>query len=70
MFDLHDVTNPEQERTGQGPAAGRQRIRRGRSRNCRRPEARQVYSWDITKLAGPLKGQYFDCYVMIDIYSG
>ena len=30
---------------------------------------RQVYSWDITKLAGPVKGEYFDCYVMIDIYS-
>ena len=29
----------------------------------------QVYSWDITKLAGPVKGEYFDCYVMIDIYS-
>ncbi|WP_206750459.1 DDE-type integrase/transposase/recombinase, partial [Cryobacterium sinapicolor] len=29
----------------------------------------QVYSWDITKLAGPVKGRYFDCYVMIDIYS-
>lgn len=31
--------------------------------------ARQVYSWDITKLAGPTKGTYFDAYVMIDIYS-
>lgn len=30
---------------------------------------RQVYSWDITKLAGPVKGIYFDAYVMIDIYS-
>lgn len=29
----------------------------------------QVYSWDITKLAGPVKGKYLDCYVMIDIYS-
>ncbi len=29
----------------------------------------QVYSWDITKLAGPIKGTYFDCYVMLDIYS-
>ena len=29
----------------------------------------QVYSWDITKLAGPVKGVYFDAYVMIDIYS-
>jgi len=24
---------------------------------------------DITKLAGPVKGTYFDAYVMIDIYS-
>jgi putative transposase len=29
----------------------------------------QVFSWDITKLAGPVKGKYFDCYVMIDIFS-
>lgn len=30
---------------------------------------RQVYTWDITKLAGPVKGTYYDAYVMIDIYS-
>ncbi len=29
----------------------------------------QVFSWDITKLAGPIKGKYYDCYVMIDIFS-
>jgi putative transposase len=29
----------------------------------------QVFSWDITKLAGPVRGIYFDAYVMIDIYS-
>lgn len=29
----------------------------------------QVYTWDITKLAGPIKGKYFDCYMMVDIYS-
>ncbi|GLY33970.1 transposase [Kineosporia sp. NBRC 101731] len=29
----------------------------------------QVYSWDITKLKGPVKGVYYDAYVMIDIYS-
>ena len=29
----------------------------------------QVFSWDITKLPGPVKGSYFDAYVMIDIYS-
>lgn len=29
----------------------------------------QVYSWDITKLPGPVRGVYYDAYVMIDIYS-
>ena len=29
---------------------------------------RQVYTWDISKLAGPTKGVYFDDCVMVDIY--
>ena len=29
----------------------------------------QVLTWDITKHRGPVKGSYFDAYVMIDIYS-
>ena len=29
----------------------------------------QVFSWDITKLPGPVKGSWYDDYVMIDIYS-
>jgi putative transposase len=29
----------------------------------------QVWSWDITKLRGPARGQYFDLYVILDIYS-
>lgn len=29
----------------------------------------QVYTWDITKLPGPVKGIYYDAYVMIDIFS-
>ncbi|MCD2100514.1 IS3 family transposase [Rhodococcus rhodochrous] len=50
----------------------RRRLARHPARTC--PELvatapRQVYSWDITKLAGPEKGRYFDAYVMIDIYS-
>lgn len=28
-----------------------------------------VVSWDITKLPGPIKGTYYDAYVMIDIFS-
>lgn len=29
----------------------------------------QVWSWDITRIPGPYKGQYFFLYVMLDIYS-
>jgi len=29
----------------------------------------QVWSWDITKLAGPVRGVYFELFVIIDIYS-
>lgn len=29
----------------------------------------QVWSWDITKLLGPVKWSYFHLYVMLDIYS-
>jgi putative transposase len=28
-----------------------------------------VYSWDITKLHGPGRGEYFHLYVMLDIFS-
>ena len=29
----------------------------------------QIFSWDITKLRGPLRGVWYDLYVMIDIFS-
>jgi len=29
----------------------------------------EVFSWDITKLAGPTKGVYYNAYVMLDIFS-
>jgi putative transposase len=29
----------------------------------------QVWSWDITKLKGPARGQYWHLYVIVDIYS-
>ncbi len=52
----------------------RERRRQARHPARTRPELvatgpGQVYSWDITKLAGPVKGCYYDAYVMIDIYS-
>jgi len=50
----------------------RRRLARHPARACPELTATapgQVYSWDITKLAGPVKGCYYDAYVMIDIYS-
>ena len=29
----------------------------------------QVWSWDITKLKGPTRGEYYELFVIIDIYS-
>jgi putative transposase len=29
----------------------------------------EIYSWDITKLRGPLRGVWYDLYVMLDIFS-
>lgn len=29
----------------------------------------QVWSWDITKLKGPVRGLYYDAYVILDIFS-
>jgi putative transposase len=55
-----------------GQVKERRRLARHPAKVC--PELvatapRQVSSWDITKLASPVKGTYFDAYVMIDIYS-
>lgn len=29
----------------------------------------QVWTWDITKIRGPLKGKYYSLYVVLDLYS-
>lgn len=34
---------------------------------ARRPN--EVWSWDITKLKGPRRGEYYDLYVVLDIFS-
>ena len=68
MFGVHDVPGAGSELAGQGPApAGTHPAQVCPELVATAP--RQVYSWDITKLAGPVKGTYFDAYVMIDIYS-
>jgi putative transposase len=57
-------------------AAGEVRERRDQARHpdYKKPELlatgpNQVWSWDITKLRGPLKWSYFHLYVILDIFS-
>ena len=57
-------------------AAGQSRERRRQATHPARTKPEllatgpgQVWSWDITKLRGPARGQYFDLYVILDIYS-
>jgi len=57
-------------------AAGENRERRRQRTHPakKRPELmaaapNQVWSWDITKLAGPTRGVYYELFVIIDIYS-
>lgn len=57
-------------------AAGENRERRRQRTHParKRPELiarapNQVWSWDVTKLAGPERGVYYELFVIIDIYS-
>jgi putative transposase len=55
---------------GENSERRRQRIHPARKRpELTATKANQVWSWDITKLAGPTRGVSFDLYVIIDIYS-
>lgn len=52
----------------------RERRNQLRRPNYQRPELlatapNQVWSWDITKLRGPIKGSNYSLYVILDIYS-
>ena len=51
-----------------------ERRRQRSAANATRPELlaktpREVWSWDITKLKGPVKWSYYYLYVLLDIYS-
>jgi len=52
----------------------RQGWRSCQSRDCRTwldsfRAPKQVWTWDITKLKGPARGQYWHLYVIVDIHS-
>ena len=44
-------------------------IRTIRSRSCWLKRPIKVWSWDITKLRGPVKWTYYYLYVILDIFS-
>ena len=49
---------------GKGTAA-----RRKKPRSLKATAANEIYSWDITYLLSPIKGQYYYLYMVMDIYS-
>ena len=68
LLDSHDVSDLEEH--------GEVRERRNQRRhpNYTKPELlaeapNQVWSWDITKLRGPVKWTYYYLYVILDIFS-
>jgi len=68
VFGVHDVSGVGREHAGRRtPPAGAAPSTSVPGVGATAPQ--QAYSWDITKLAGPVKGTYFDACVMIDIYS-
>jgi putative transposase len=63
MYRLLRKVGEVHERRKQQPAA-----------KATRPELlakapREVWSWDITRLKGPVKWSYYYLYVLLDIYS-
>ena len=63
MYRLLSIAGENRERRRQRTHPARKRpelIARGPN---------QVWSWDITKLAGPERGIYYELFVIIDIYS-
>ena len=47
----------------------RRRTRRGCDPSSSPASPLVVWSWDITKLKGPRRGEYYDLYVVLDIFS-
>ena len=42
---------------------------RNKPQSLKATQANQIYSWDITYLLSPVKGQYYYLYMVMDIYS-
>jgi len=63
MYRVLRAADEVRERRAQAshPARARPELMADRPNRC--------WSWDITKLRGPDKGVWFDCYVIIDIFS-
>lgn len=44
-------------------------VRRAKKPELLATRPNEIWSWDITKLTGPVRGVYFDLYVILDIFS-
>ncbi len=72
MLDVHDVSDRPSSRAEPGTAAAGDPPGQGQTRAAgRRPVAGVdvAHHLDITKLRGPVKGIFYQLYVLIDIYS-
>ena len=68
MFDSHDVPGAGGER-GSPRAANQLRHPAYHKPELLATGPNQVWSWDITKLLGPVKWTYYYLYVLLDIFS-
>ena len=63
MYRLLAVAGESRERRRQGTHPARKKP----ELIARRPN--EVWSWDITNLQGPVRGVYYELFVIIDIFS-
>ena len=71
---LYGASVPTMYRILRAEGEGRERRRQATHLAHKKPELlatrpNQVWSWDVTKLLGPVKWTYYYLYVIIDIYS-
>ncbi len=62
---VHLLPAAARTRRGARATAPRRRIRRRRSQSSSPTAPDICWSWDITKLHGPRRGEYFDCYAVL-----
>ncbi|BBX99218.1 integrase catalytic domain-containing protein [Mycobacterium lacus] len=68
VLAVHDVPDPAHAQHDPRTAAGSHTPPRVKPELVAH-QPNDVWSWDITKLAGPVRGEFYQLYVMLDIFS-